>query len=108
MTMRELYRALTELTERRGISLIEDEPSEGMADVKGLFYSGQGWSMIWIKPSLPLAQKISTLAHELGHYMLHRTSGTNILHRGSTDQQKEREATEYGQRLIWFLIHREG
>jgi len=51
MTMRELYRALTELTERRGISLIEDEPSEGMADVKGLFYSGQGWSMIWIKPS---------------------------------------------------------
>lgn len=108
MTMQELYGALRELTERRGIRLTEDEPSAGMEGVNGLFCRGQGWSMIWVRPSLPLAQKISTLAHELGHYMLHRASGVNLLERGGIDEQKEHEATEYGRRLIRFLIHREG
>ena len=107
MTMQELYIALVELTESRNILLVEELPPCGVKHLRGLFWNNEEGSMIWINPTLSLAQKISTLAHELGHYMLHRTSGTNILHRGSTDQQKEREATEYGQRLIWFLIHRE-
>jgi len=108
MTMQELYIALVELTESRNILLVEELPPCGVKHLRGLFWNNEEGSMIWINPTLSLAQKISTLAHELGHYMLHRTSGTNILHRGSTDQQKEREATEYGQRLIRFLIHREG
>lgn len=81
MTMQELYIALVELTESRNILLVEELPPCGVKHLRGLFWNNEEGSMIWINPTLSLAQKISTLAHELGHYMLHRTSGTNILHR---------------------------
>ena len=104
MTMRELYITLVELTESKNILLVEELPPCGVKHLRGLFWNNEEGSMIWINPTLSLAQKISTLAHELGHFMLHRETGYSILESGTTDNQREREATEYGRRLIRFLI----
>mgnify|MGYP001298699784 FL=1 len=104
MTMQELYKRLVKLAEQRNIVVVDHDNMPVDVGFAGWYMYDQNENFIWIRPSLPLAKKISVLAHELGHFMLHRETGYSILESGTTDNQREREATEYGRRLIRFLI----
>ena len=104
MTLKELYSRLKELAGQRNVFVVDDDEMPTDVGFLGLYIHDKGEDFIWIKPSLPLAKKIFVLAHELGHFKLHRTTGMNCLLEEGSDPQKEAEATEYGRRLIRFLI----
>lgn len=57
-----------------GLPILEVEDPEPMPPGSLLRFRGR-W-VIAVDATLPLHQKLLTIAHELGHYYLHRTAGT--------------------------------
>lgn len=110
MTLSDLYSKLIELANKRNIFIVDDYEMPSNVGFQGLYVYVQDEDYIWINPSLPLAQKISTLAHELGHFKLHRGKpSSSILEAsywrdGSHHEAIELEADEYGRRLVRFLV----
>lgn len=101
----ELYDALKELTAKRDILFREEK---GPHELHGFMAFGVIVSMIFINNDMPTYEKACTLAHELGHYMLHRNSLASLLY--DTDREYhgliEQQADAYGERLIRLLSKR--
>ena len=100
-----IYRTLRRLAKRRGIILIEDAPLP--ASINGLWYLTGSFEAITLNASLGATERRAfTLAHELGHSILHRhlPPGTALYDPRTASpayaRAREHEADAYAEQLL--------
>ncbi len=100
-----IYRFLLNFAANRDISIVYF-PLRHFAKYNGLFFSID--NCIFIDQDLPLMKKCFVLAHELGHYMLHRKEMKNGQWAACQENEnyqvkKELEADRFAESLIAIL-----
>ncbi|ACV64382.1 hypothetical protein Dtox_3673 [Desulfofarcimen acetoxidans DSM 771] len=105
-----IYTALKKLAKKRGIRAKEVLfPDNLKDDFRGLYYDDSGVKLILINQEDNLEERIFTLAHELGHYALHREFLTCARWTCSYQEDEghwktvEDEADSFARRLIFFI-----
>src|SRR5690554_2756128 len=125
-----LYEILKALAQKRGITVNEHKLPEGLYGclvsftknhmifvdrdfmMSGILLLNASGASVFIEKSLPVHQKILTISHQLGHYMLHQ-SKDRVLDTLSEDSQfrelnpfdynlLEHQANSFGERLLSF------
>lgn len=102
-----LYGALRKLAEKRNIFVKEYSLPEADG-VYGLYIQYKGTDLIIINNDQPLGKKIFTLAHELGHFILHRNNqdccyGKTYWTDGKYYGKIETEADRFAYKLLVLL-----
>lgn len=96
-----IYRVLKRLAKKRGIILIEAAPLPSM--IYGLWYYPKCFESISLNKALRCPERRAfTLAHELGHSILHRNTIDTALYWKDPGYTLsiEREADAYAERLL--------
>ena len=105
-----LYCALKDIATRRGIVMMDSQPIPKKIDraLHGLYFKLDDQSYIVINPNRSREVMAETLAHELGHFMLHRDNLNGVLYNSDRGYRefKEVEANCFAIRLIHFLSHK--
>jgi Zn-dependent peptidase ImmA (M78 family) len=107
-----LYEVLMKLAKRRNISVKEMDLT-GTGDTNGAIFHYKGGYFIIIERNSPSREKLITLAHELGHYALHRDNDMywdklfrtddNYYWTDNFNRKIEEEAERFAHRLLTFL-----
>lgn len=106
-----LYGALLRLAVKRNITVIEVKFSYFVrgGDITGLYSRCSGKDLIFIEQGVQAKKKALILAHELGHYSLHRdilntTCWAKAYHSDRKYRnKKEAEADRFARKLLAFL-----
>ncbi len=100
-----VWQRLVHLGTKRGIKMFADDfrgtPLEG--EVRGFYIGKNEFNAIVVDSSLPEEQRQFTLAHELGHYALHRGSAYNFDSPKELKAKNEREADYFANRLLHWV-----
>ena len=108
-----LFEALLDLAKRRGVqphvvSLSARFPRRPwLASIGGFHVHTRHGSYIFVNPDSPAARRAFVLAHELGHYCLHR--GIDQVQYdacGAYHDEREEEANHFAQHLLWLVGRR--
>ncbi|OPX94753.1 MAG: hypothetical protein A4E53_00016 [Pelotomaculum sp. PtaB.Bin104] len=109
-SVKRLYRALLTLAEKRNIAVFEIKFSyftRGKDKITGLYCCSE--NLILIEQNVSLSKKVFILAHELGHYVLHRailnTTYWAVAYYSDINfrDERESEADRFAQKLLAFL-----
>lgn len=98
-----IYQALKEKAKLKGIFVCDDiQPPAGVEKkLKGVFFARNGEFFIYINPLCTLEERIFTMAHELGHYGLHKDMNMELyLMKGEYYHKIERQANRFAELLI--------
>lgn len=103
-----VYQELLKIAKRRHIRVIEESLPEELVFFNGIFAHCLDMDMIVINKDKPWKEKEFTLAHELGHYQLHRLTVDLAYYEADNDYHNfiEDEANRFANRLLAFLAWR--